>query len=92
MTVERNAKHLAWVRDMGCAIPGCMTRMQVQAHHVRAGGDGGMGMKPSDASCVPLCFQHHREGHNTGWKTFDAKYGTNLKLLAETLWRHSPHA
>lgn len=62
----------------------------MHAHHVRVGTGGGTGAKPSDRFCVPLCGAHHHEGHQKGWKTFEAKYHVDLRALAERLAKGSP--
>ena len=48
--------------------PGCHCRMPgpSHAHHWSATG-GGMGYKPGDETCVPLCYRCHIGGfHRTG--------------------------
>ena len=55
------------------------------AHHVRLGTGGGMGMKPEDRWCVPLCTPCHEEVHR-GARTFERKIGRSLKSLAERLF------
>lgn len=87
---KRNPRHLAWIRTLPCAVPGCL--LKAQAAHVRAPGTGGgMGMKPPDLWCVGLCAAHHREQHLIGHRAFDAKYGINLRAIAEELARLSPY-
>jgi hypothetical protein len=63
----------------------------VEAHHVRVGTDGGIGLKPSDWWCVPICLQHHREHDALGWQSFEAKHGIDLRFLASDLAAKSPH-
>ena len=41
------------VRSFSIACPGCFVGMPFPT-------DGGMGLKPSDCFCVPLCAAHHR--------------------------------
>lgn len=86
---RRCPRHLAWIRTLPCAIPGC--RSKAQAAHVRMGTGGGMGMKPPDRWSIPLCCVHHYEQHRTGHKAFDAKYGIDLREIAESLARRSPY-
>jgi hypothetical protein len=50
----------------------------VQAHHVRTAANAGTGLKPPDTAAVPLCDQHHYEGHQIGWRTFEARYRVDL--------------
>ncbi len=85
----KNPEYLAWIRTLPCSVHLCGDR-NVQAHHVRAGGAGGTGMKPRDNRTVPLCSHHHREGHDHGWKTFEAKYAISLVARAEALAGLSP--
>lgn len=64
---HRNNPYLEFVRTRPCLICG---QGDVHAHHVRMGSHAGLGTKPSDYLCVPLCFKHHDELHNKGEKTF----------------------
>jgi hypothetical protein len=52
----------------------------VEAHHVKSKGAGG-----HDRAAIGLCTDHHREGHNRGWVTFQAKYGVDLVAVAAAL-------
>jgi Protein of unknown function (DUF968) len=56
----RNANYLSWIRTQPCVVTDMdFTQTDMVAHHVRLGGDGGMGLKPSDYRCIPLtAFQH----------------------------------
>ena len=47
-------------------------------------------MKPPDRWTVPLCHDHHHEQHQIGHAAFDAKYGVDLRALAEELSGLSP--
>jgi hypothetical protein len=76
---ERSAPHLAWLRKLPCCVPGCR-QAPVEAHHVRKGA--GVGLKPDDSACVPLCGGHHHQGHWGGWRTWEAKHGLDLGALA----------
>lgn len=83
----------AWIRTKPCAIKGCHRCPVIAAHT----GGGGVGIKGSNANLVPLCGTgyvskdalssnvltegHHEESHR-GIKTFQAKYGVDLKDLA----------
>ena len=63
---ERDETFLAFVRRQPCCIPGCAGK--AEAAHIRMGDlargkrSTGIGEKPSDRYCVPLCAYHHREG------------------------------
>ena len=47
----RDEVYKAWIRTLPCCACGVVGRSEA-AH---AGSDGGMSMKASDYSCVPLC-------------------------------------
>lgn len=86
--------HLEWIRLQPCL---CRRRQAIgacgggtEAHHVRSGTDGGVGMKPSDAWAVPLCHHHHMEGHTVGWATFEKRYNFDLRGVATLLAAESP--
>ncbi len=46
-----------------------------EPHHT---GAGGVGVKGSDFTAVPLCRRHHRLAHSMGRKTFQEEYGIHL--------------
>lgn len=69
--------YLTWLHTLPCCVSG---EWPVEAHHVRSKGAGG-----TDREAVPLAPRLHREGHRTGWRTFQAKYGVNLPAIAERL-------
>jgi hypothetical protein len=77
-----SARHLAWLRTLSCVVPGCLNR-RIEAHHIRTAANSGVGMKPDDRFAVPCCFDHHREYHTHGRKTFERKYGLDLLVEAE---------
>ena len=90
----RSQGHLAFVRSFTCALWGkagheCSGRMH--AHHCREGANGGTGLKPDDSTAVPLCDLAHTEIHNTGWQTFEKKWGVDLSAIAADIWRVSSH-
>lgn len=47
------------------------------AHHVRMGGGGGTGLKPSDYRTVPLTDQEHRVLHREGEESFWRRVGVD---------------
>jgi len=75
-----SARHLAWLRTLPCVVPDC-PNPRIEAHHIRTAANSGIGLKPKDEFAVPCCVEHHREYHNHGKRTFEAKY--SLDLLAE---------
>ena len=83
---HRSPRHRAWVRTLPCSVPGCDSD-DIHAHHVRKGA--GVGMKPADGNCAPLCFDHHSEGHLIGWRTFEVRHGLDLSAIAARLWAQS---
>jgi hypothetical protein len=84
------AGHRAWVRRHHCSVPGCR-RTPIECAHVRSGGDGGMGMKPSDKWTISLCGFHHREQHRIGEREFERRHVIDLVAIAEEFARRSPH-
>ena len=52
------------------------------AHHVRTSATAGTGLLPPDLDAVPLCWQHHAEGHQHGWQTFERVHGIDLRQEA----------
>jgi hypothetical protein len=66
---QRDEKHLQYIRSLPCCICG---GIDTEAAHIRVGSinhgkrSTGMGEKPSDTWCVPLCNKHHREQHDAG--------------------------
>jgi hypothetical protein len=90
MPRTQNARHLAWLRSLPCAVPGCRTFLPPEAHHVRSGATAGLALKPLAQDAVPLCLGHHEEGHRIGWRSFEARYGLDLGALAKLLAVLSP--
>jgi len=74
-------RHLRWIRQQSCVVPGCRSTLPIEAHHVRTAANAGTGRKPDDAFACPLCWEHHREHHLIGARSFEARY--QLDLLAE---------
>ncbi len=84
--------HLETVAGMGCIVcsragnPG----VPAEIHHIRAGQ--GTGQRASDYLVIPLCHDHHRTGGpgvaiHAGQRQWEALYGSELDLLAETIGR-----
>ena len=82
---RRAPEHLAFVRSLGCCVPGCTSRGPVHAHHVRTAANSGIGVKPDDYETVPLCHVHHDELHRNGARTFAAKHRVDLAAFAKAL-------
>lgn len=64
----RSRAYLAWLRQQPCV--GCKRAPAGVAAHVRIGGGGGTGLKPSDFRAVPMCHDCHTWQHATGERTF----------------------
>src|ERR1700689_4938475 len=81
----RDPAYRAWIRTLPCTI--CGAAWRVEAAHT--GYDGGMAMKPSDYSCIPLCKNCHTAGrgayHRIGRPTFERIFGVDLQAVVKTL-------
>ena len=92
----KNAKHLAFVRTLPCAVESHECFGSVEAHHLMKPWRGwrGMAMKSGDMNVIPLCHGHHMLLHDlTEIKFFNFMghpddFGKNL---ARSLWMRSPH-
>lgn len=88
----RSPAHLALVRGFVCTAyhsDDCEGR--IEAHHVRSAATSGVGVKPGDDHAVPLCARHHREVHQLGIESFEAKHGVDLAAWAAKLAKASAH-
>ena|SRR5712664_3995470 len=83
--LRRQAQHLAFVRQLPCTACGCCGTPS-EAAHVRAGTDGGVGMKPSDRYSVSLCTTCHVRQHRIGELSFWSGLGIDPLNLALRLW------
>lgn len=61
-----------FLNAIGCEICGATP---IEIAHVRTGG---MGRKADWTATIPLCPTHHREQHQIGTKSFQARYGVSL--------------
>ena len=57
---DKDPKYLAWIRKQPCVITG---KTPCEAHHTETGG---VGMKGSDYSALPLHHAEHRRCHQVG--------------------------
>lgn len=80
--------HLSRVASLGCIV--CRITgyefTPAEIHHPRTGM--GMSQRASHFDAIPLCHIHHRTGGHglaihSGQKTWEAKFGTELELLAQ---------
>ncbi|MEV6643032.1 DUF222 domain-containing protein [Amycolatopsis sp. NPDC051371] len=64
--VSTPLRHALYLRDRGCAFPGChRPPRHCQGHHVRHWADGG----PTElGNLVLMCAHHHRLLHRSGWQ------------------------
>jgi hypothetical protein len=60
MKTPRNMDYLKYIRTQPCCQ--CGIRYNIHAHHTETGG---MGIKASDYSCVPMCSNCHTILHDT---------------------------
>jgi len=68
-TIGQSDDYLDYIRSLPCRI--CDTN-PVDPHHTETGG---VGMKGSDFTAIPLCRTHHDELHSGGVKTFQQLHG-----------------
>lgn len=89
---ERDAGHLAAIRQCQCLK--CGRDRAGEAAHLRitSARHGkrltGIGEKPDDRWCLPLCHACHMEQHAIGEMTFWA--GLDPLRIAQSLWMVSP--
>lgn len=76
----RDPKYLAWIRTLPSIVSG---RTPCDACHT--GTDGGMSMKASDYSCVPMTRAEHEEYHRIGREAFARRYGLDFAGIAARL-------
>lgn len=69
------------IRSYGCCVSG--KKHGIHMHHVRSRGAIG---RMDERNVVPLNYEYHSEGHTSGWRSFERKYGVNLSELAVYLW------
>lgn len=81
MKPKRNWKYRQWIRTLPSAVSGI--EGGIEAAHT--GGDGGMSMKASDYSCIPLTVEEHREYHQIGKSAFEAKHNLDCAVLVRRL-------
>lgn len=72
-----------WIVSHPCVVPGC-ARTDIQACHAKSRGAGGKA-----EHLVPMCSDHHRESHQVGIRTFEAKRGLLLVEIAARLWNEN---
>ncbi len=89
----RDPRYRAWIRTLPCLV--CRRYGSEAAH---TGDDGGMSLKASDYSCVPLCADDHTlrpdsyHRHPGGRDGFEAQHQLNLAQQVRFLnleWREA---
>lgn len=85
----RDKTHLAFIRTLPCVA--CLAPHKSQAAHIRRGGDGGTGIKPSDNRTISLCAKCHNFQHNSSELRFWNKYGgwERAVVLAKNLYKNT---
>jgi len=86
-------RHEQWVRGFACVAfkadaENC--RGKIQCCHTRLGTGGGTALKPPSWYSFPACERHHDEQHTIGERSFEKKYGLDLRAIALKLARMSP--
>ena len=81
----RSKRYRRFVEKLPCYV--CHRSLfegtEIIPHHEETGG---VGMKGSDLSCIPLCHEHHDFYHAQGKDTFEKYHNVDLwKARAETL-------
>jgi len=82
--LRRRVWHLAFVRQLPCVA--CGKAAPSEAAHVRAGTDGGVGVKPGDRYAVPLCASCHAKQHRIGELSFWSGLRIDPLNVALRLW------
>lgn len=77
------------IASLGCVVCRSQGRFsEAQIHHLRTGQ--GMGQRAPHFLVIPLCPEHHQSGgpgvaYHASPRQFEALYGSELDLLAETI-------
>ena len=83
----KSKKYLKWVASNKCLL--CHYH-ECQAHHITIAEKRGISQKVSDRLCIPLCYPHHQQLHNTGERKFWEKLDIEPVLystLFYSLWK-----
>jgi len=82
----RSEKHRRFIAGLPCVY---CRKSPCQAAHIRNGHEGGMGLKPCDSLCVPLCPDCHEIQGRSERKFWD-RFGGGVdgaKKLARGLYK-----
>jgi hypothetical protein len=87
---KREKAYMDRVAALGCVVCRNLGYGETPAalHHIRNGA--GMSQRNSNYLVIPLCGQHHQHGGrgvaiHAGQQAFEALYGSELDLLAQTI-------
>lgn len=83
----RDPRYLAWIRLQPSVVSG---NWPCEAAHT--GSDGGIGIKASDTSCIPLTHYEHCEYHQMGRVAYGLLHGLDFVSLVKQLnreWREN---
>lgn len=88
MTTAAERRHLGRLAALGCiaCLREGLGETPAEIHHPRS--LAGMSQKASHFDALPLCPPHHRTGGHgiaihAGQRTWEAKFGTEVELLAD---------
>jgi hypothetical protein len=83
----RDEDYKAWIRTLDC----CACGVEGRSEAAHTGTDGGLSMKASDYSCVPLCADCHTQAsqayHRLGRRAFERSRGLYFEALVDQLQR-----
>jgi hypothetical protein len=83
----RNEVYKAWIRTLPC----CACGVEGRSEAAHTGSDGGMSIKASDYSCVPLCPDCHTQApgayHRVGKRAFERRHGLSFAGVVDRLQR-----
>jgi hypothetical protein len=81
----RDEDYKDWIRTLPC----CACGVEGRSEAAHTGTDGGMSMKASDYSCVPLCPDCHTQAsgayHRIGRRRFELSHGICFPALVARL-------
>jgi hypothetical protein len=77
----RDEGYKEWIRTLAC----CACGVEGRSEAAHTGTDGGMSMKASDYSCIPLCPDCHTKApgayHRVAKRAFECSNGLSLAAL-----------
>ena len=76
----RSQKYINWVKTLPCVVCG---KSPCDPHHPKIKSFCGGTTKCSDVYVIPVCHEHHVEGHSIDWQSFEAKH--NIDQWREVL-------